>query len=280
MTPTTITPTITTGYLQHGDGRLYYEMTGDGPPVVLAHAGFVDSRMWDDQWQALAQRHRVIRFDLRGFGKSDPMAAPLSRRAELYQVLEQLGVGRAALVGCSLSGETVLDLALEHPDLVSALVVISAVPSGFQLQGDPPPHLLEMFGALQTGDLSLASELQNRIWVDGPFRQPEQVNPLVRQRATEMNALALAKGAGQAFMLPPVDPLNPPAVARLADLQMPTLILAGELDHPEILRAAAVMATSMPRASKAILPDCAHLPNMERPVEFNHHILNFLGSVR
>lgn len=274
----TLTPTAS-DYIQHNDGRLYYEMTGDGPPVVLAHAGFVDSRMWDDQWLALAQHYRVIRFDLRGYGKSDALAGPVARRAELHQVLEHLGLTQAMLVGCSLSGETMLDFALEHPAWVSALIVISAVPSGFQLQGEPPRHLLEMFGALQTGDLTLASELQNRIWIDGPFREPEQVSPVVRQRVAEMNTLALAKGAWQALMMPPCDPLNPPAVTRLADIHTPTLIIAGECDHPEILRAAEVLATSIPRASQTIIPDCAHLPNMEQPAEFNQRLLNFLHTV-
>ncbi|MGQ0600743.1 MAG: alpha/beta fold hydrolase [Anaerolineales bacterium] len=269
----------TNGYLNLGDGKLYYETAGDGSPLVLAHAGFVDSRMWDDQWQALAQHYRVIRFDLQGFGKSDPLTAPVSRRDELYQLLRQLGVARAAFIGCSLSGETVLDFALEHPAMVSALIIVSAVPGGFELQGEPPPHLMEMFGALQSGDLTLASELQNRIWIDGSFRQPEQVDPVIRQRAAEMNKIALAKGTWDMMQAPPPNPLDPPAVTRLPDIHAPTLVIAGGLDHPEILRAAELMAASMPNASKAIIPDCAHLPNMEKPEEFNRLVLDFLRSI-
>jgi pimeloyl-ACP methyl ester carboxylesterase len=266
------------GYLNLGDGKRYYEMAGDGPAVVLAHAGFVDSGMWDDQWQALTQHYRVIRFDLRGYGKSDPLTGPVSRRNELQQVLERLGVSRAALIGCSLSGETALDFALEHPAMVSALVSVSATPSGFELQGEPPAHLMEMFGALQAGDLALASELQNRLWIDGSFRQPEQVDPVIRQRAGEMNSIALAKGAWDMAAMQPLNPLDPPAVTRLPDIHAPTLVVAGGLDHPELLRAAELMAASIPNASKAIIPDCAHLPNMEQPAEFNRLVLGFLRA--
>ena len=266
------------GYLALDGGRLYYETAGSGRPVVLAHAGFVDSRMWDDQWPAFTQRFRVVRFDLRGFGKSDPATSPVSRRDDLYQLLRQLDLGRAALVGCSLSGENVLDLALEHPELVSALVVVSATPSGFEMQGPPPPVLLEMMAAMQAGEVDRASELQNRLWVDGHTRQPEQVDPRVRMKTSEMNRTAIENGTWAVADAQPPNPLTPPAAQRLSEIQAPTLIVAGALDHPEILRAAGVMAAAIPGAGQAIIADSAHLPNMEQPEAFNEAVLNFLGA--
>jgi 2-hydroxy-6-oxonona-2,4-dienedioate hydrolase len=270
---------LSTGYVELDDGKLYYEAAGTGEPLVLAHAGFVDSRMWDDQWRDFAQHYRVIRFDMRGFGKSDPAAAPVSRRNDLYRLLKQLDVARASLLGCSLGGEMILDFALEYPAMVSALIVVSAVPGGFQMQGEPPRYLMEMMSAVQQGDLALASELQIRIWVDGPFRQPEQVNPQVRQRAAEMNGIALAKRTWGIADAHPLNPLDPPAAQRLSEIGAPTLILAGGLDDPEILRAAEVMATAIHGAKKVIIPNCAHLPNMERPAEFNQAVLGFLRGL-
>ena len=90
-----------------------------------------------------------------------------------------------------MSGENALDLALEHPELVSALVVVSTTPSGFEMQGEPPAVLLQMMAAMQQGDLTNASELQTQLWVDGPSRQPAQVDPNVRLKAAEMNRTAL-----------------------------------------------------------------------------------------
>src|SRR5256885_1566722 len=124
-------PQATSGYVDLGDGRLYYEVAGEGEPLVLSHAGFVDSRMWDDQWQAFAQHYRVVRFDMRGYGKSDPVSKPISRRQDFLGVLRQLGIERAHLLGCSMSGEVVIDLALEHPEMVLTLMPVSASPSGF-----------------------------------------------------------------------------------------------------------------------------------------------------
>ncbi len=266
------------GYVELDNGRLYYEVAGSGQPVVLAHAGFVDSRMWDDQWDIFAQRFRVVRFDLRGFGKSDRAAGPLSRRDDLYRLLDHLGLQQASLVGCSVSGENALDLALEHPERVSALVVVSATPSGFEMQGPPPPVVLEMMGALQAGDTAKASELQNRIWIDGPFRQPEQVDPRVRMKAAEINQKGIENGTWGAADAQPLNPLSPPAVERLGDLQARTLVVAGALDHPEVLRAADVLAQAIPSARKVIIDDAAHLPNMEKPDEFNQVVLDFLGG--
>lgn len=268
---------VTRGYVDLGDGKLYYEVGGEGEPLVLSHAGFVDSQMWDDQWHDFTQHYRVIRFDMRGFGKSEPAEGPITRRDDLYRLLKHLNLARATLVGCSMSGEIILDFALEHQEMVAALVVISAAPGGFELQGEPPRYLMEMMAAVEQGDLALASELQNRIWIDGPFRQPEQVDPLVRQRAAEMNRIALAN---KTWSKMDASPLNPPAVHRLNEIRVPTLIIAGKLDHPEILRAAEVMTAAMPGARKVILPDCAHMPNMEQPGQFNPVVLDFLPKVK
>ncbi len=264
------------GYADLGNGRLYYGMRGEGETVVLSHAGFVDSRMWDDQWDAFAARYRAIRFDMRGFGKSDPAAEPVCRREDLRRLLENLGVERAAFVGCSLSDEVVIDYALEHPERVWALVVVSAAPGGFEMQGEMPPELMELFAAMQQGDLARASELQNRIWIDGPFRQPEQVSAPVRRRAAEMNRIALESQTMRIADAHPACPLDPPAAQRLSEIDAPTLLIAGALDNAEIVRAAEFMRAAIPNAEKIVMPDCAHLPNMEQPEAFNRHVLEFL----
>ena len=262
-----------------GEGNVYCEITGKGPPLVFLHAVPFDSRMWDDQWREFSQHHRVIRYDLRGLGNSDPLEGPISHRQQLYQVLESDGVKRATLVGCSVSGETILDAALEHPELVSALIIVSAVPGGFELQGEPPKELMQMLAAVEQGDVDRASELQLRIWVDGPFRQPGQVDLLVRQRAAEMSRTTLSKDNWGLALEPDPDPLDPPAAPRLDQIKTPALIIAGALDNPEILRAADVMAAAILNARKVIIPKAAHLPNMEQPAEFNRIVEDFLHDV-
>jgi pimeloyl-ACP methyl ester carboxylesterase len=267
-----------TGYLNLDGGKLYYEVAGAGEALALAHAGFVDSRMWDDQWEALAERYRVIRYDMRGYGRSDRLEGAVNRRDELLALLNHLGVERAHLLGCSLGGAIMIDFALEHPNRVASLIPVSAVPGGFSMQGEPPPNLLAMMAAVQQGDLARASELQLRIWVDGLFRQPEQVNPTVRERAAVMNRIAVENETWAVADSQNVSPLNPPAAERLRDIHAPVLAIAGALDHPEILRAADVMAGEIPAARKAIIAEAAHVPSMEKPAEFNRLVLDFLNS--
>lgn len=267
---------ITKGTMNLDGARIYYETAGQGDAVLFAHAGFVDSRMWDVQFEYFARCYQVIRFDMRGYGRSDPAQGPVVRRNEIYSLMRHLSIQKAALVGCSMGGANVLDFALEHPDRTQVLVLVSTAPGGFEMQGEPPPGLWEMISALQQNDLQRASELQIQIWVDGMFRKPEQVDPQVRQRAAEMNRTPVVNQTFMKVDMQPLQPLDPPAANRLNEVRIPTLVIAGALDHPEILRAADFMAHEIPSAKKLILPDSAHLPSMEQPDAFNQAVIDFL----
>ena len=266
------------GKLDIDDGRIYYEMQGEGETLVFAHAGFVDSGMWDAQFDEFAQHYRVVRYDQRGFGKSDKATGPVSRHEELAAVLSNLGIESAALIGCSQGGTAALDFALTNPEKLWALVLVSATPGGFEMQGEPPAALMEMFGALQQGDMARVADLQVRIWVDGDQRTPEQVDPSVRQRAAAMNRIAVDNGTFAVADMEPLNPLDPPAASRLAELSVPVLAVVGALDHPELSRAADVMVEQLPHAEKVVIDGAAHVPNMEQPTEFNRVVLDFLRA--
>jgi len=266
-------------YLDLEDGRLYYEIAGEGFPLILSHAAFLDSRMFDALWEPLAQHFRVIRYDMRGYGRSSPASGPLCRRAELAQLLTHLGITQAHLVGCSNGGEISLDLALEQPGLVASLTLVDATPSGFELQGAPPRYIFEMLNAMQNGDVDLANELQIRVRLDGEQREPEQVDPEIRKKALEMNRIPLMQNTFSLEDAQTVNPLDPPAVARLEQVSCPTLIVAGSLDHPELLRAADEMVTRIPGARKVILEGSGHVPSYEQPDKFIQRLLEFLHEV-
>ena len=268
----------TADFISTETGKIYYEVAGEGHPLVMCHAGFVDSGMWNAQWEVFKQHYRVIRYDMGGYGQSDALTAPVSRRHELATVLQHLGIERAHFLGCSMSGTTVIDFALENPDMVSALIVVSATPSGFEMQGAPPLHMMEMFGALQQGDFETASDLQIRIWIDGAERQPEQVDNTVREHAKAMNMICVRNNTFLIADMQPLNPLDPPAVTRLDMISAPTLILAGALDHPEILRAMNLMHEQIPHAQKQVIADSAHVPNMEQAQVFNQVVLDFLNT--
>lgn len=164
--------------------------------------------------------------------------------------------------------------------MVSALIIVSSAPEGFEMVGDPPPELTEMFSAAKQGDTARVSELQIRLWIDGPYRQPDQVDQTVRQRASEMNRIPVEQNTFFTAYLQPFEPLDPPAIDRLGSIQIPTLVAAGALDNSEVVRAADVMATTIPGAQKHIFAHSAHMPNMEEPKEFNQVVLTFLDGVR
>ena len=151
------------GFAAVNGTRLYREVTGAGHPLVLLHAGIADARMWDDQVAAFAERYTVIRYDARGFGRSDPAVGRFSPRADLAGLLVELGVERAHLVGLSMGGAVALDTALEHPELASALVLAATRPSGLAPSKGLRDGWTAVDEAFAAGDVAWAVELELRM---------------------------------------------------------------------------------------------------------------------
>jgi pimeloyl-ACP methyl ester carboxylesterase len=252
---------------------LHYELVGEGEPLVLLHAGIADGRMWDAQIEAFAQRYRVISYDMRGFGKTAMVQGPYSHHEDLRALLEYLDVGRAHLLGCSMGGATVLDFALRFPERVGALVLVGSAVSGFEAEVEPPKQWEELLAADEAGDLERVSELEVQIWVDGPGRRPEDVPAGVRDVVREMNLITLRNEAAElGEELPP----EPPAVDRLGEIRAPSLVIVGELDQPWTIARADLLERELPNARKVVMSGVSHLPNMERPGEFNRIVLDYL----
>jgi 2-hydroxy-6-oxonona-2,4-dienedioate hydrolase len=264
------------GLAEINGARLYYEIAGDGEPLVLNHAGIADGRMWDGHLGAFARRFRVIRYDMRGFGRSAMVEGPFSHHEDLHALLDSLAIGRAFFVGCSMGGRTIIDFALEHLERVCALVLVGPAVSGFEVGGDPPEQWEELVAADNAGDLERISELEVQIWVDGPYRGPDRVDPGVRDLVREMNLIALQN---EASGLGAESSLTPPAVNRLAEIRIPALVIVGDRDQPKTTRAADLLHRNIPHARRVVMPRTAHLPNMESPQEFNRIVLGFLEGL-
>jgi len=265
---------VQTGFADINGGKLYYEVAGNGPALVLAHAGIADRRMWDDQFLVFAQHYRVIRYDFWGFGKSTITNNTFFLHQDLYQLLKFLGIEQAHLMGCSLGGRVIIDLALEYPKMVNSLVVVGSGLSGYEFIGEVLQRFSEKMRAVnERNDFDGALELVIQLWVDGQERTPEQVDPRVRARVREMlmghTEWAIAER-----------PLQPPATGRLKEIDVPTLIIVGNRDEVNIATIANLLAANIHRARKIIIPDTAHLPNMEKPEHFNRVVLEFLRSNR
>jgi pimeloyl-ACP methyl ester carboxylesterase len=260
----------------HG-AQLYYEVAGDGHPLVLLHEGIADCRMWDDQMDAFARGFTVVRYDLRGFGRSDMPPDAFSHRADLASLLDYLGVERAYLLGMSLGGQVATDFAIERPDRVAALVLAGAALGGKQ----PSEELIAQWKAIDEaaesdGDLARAVEMELRMWVDGLRRTPDQVDPAVRERVRQMDTAIFARAQqpqGEEQRL------APPAIGRLGEIHVPALVMVGDGDQPDVVATADLLARGIAGARKRVLHGVAHVPNMERPQEFNRIVLEFLADL-
>ena len=262
-----------TGTAEINGARIYYEVAGEGEPLVLVHAGIADSRMWEGQIGAFAGGYRVLRYDMRGFGRTEMVEGPFSHHEDLRGLLDSVGVGRTHIVGCSMGGGAALDFALEFPERVGNLVLVGSAVGGFDPDFGPPKEWDDLVAADEAGDLGLVSELEVRMWVDGPGRSPEDVEASVRDLVREMNLIALqneATGLGDEW-----EP-EPPAADRLPDVQAPTLLIVGDEDQPRIFAAADLLEKELPNTRKVVMQGTAHVPNMERPEEFNRIVLDFL----
>ena len=259
---------------------LAYEVAGSGDPLVLVHAGVADRRMWDPQWQGFAAAHRVIRYDLRGYGESLPPSGPWSQHADLLGLLAELGIERAHLVGASVGAGIAVEAALAQPSVVASLLLVAP---GGALYGTPSDELRSVWHdeveALDRGDLDAAVDVNLRAWVDGPARVAEAVDPAIRDFVGRMQR--------EAFELPEWDPeaapeteLEPPAYARLAEIDCWSFVLVGEGDQPVTQEAAAHAAAEIPGARLEVWPEVGHMLTLERPAEFERLVLGFVASVR
>ena len=256
------------GHLEVEGTQLWHEVAGDGPAVVLLHAGIADSRMWDGHFEALGERYRVVRVDLRGARRSGLPGGPFSYVEDVRAVLDALGIDRAALVGASFGGRIALDLALVHPQRVAALVLLAPAVGGWaesdelaQLEGDEER-------LLDAGDVDGAVALNVRAWVDGPRRGPDAVDPAVRAKVAEMQRDSLQTVLAAYEREPPPGPVawaDPPAAERLGEINVPTLVVVGDEDFDDFRRIAELVAGEVPGARVVGVDDAAHMVALERP---------------
>ncbi len=256
--------------------RLFYRTAGDGPPLLLLHAGICDGRMWDDHIGDFARSHRVIAPDFRGFGQTKMVAGPFAHRHDLRALLDHLGVGRAILVGASMSGQTTLDFVLEYSRRVEALILVASALSGYRfMDAGTRAAWKASDAALEAERHDEAAEIEMKTWVAGPRRSLDQIDPSVRQRVRDMLL--------QSYATPPdlgdEQPLDPPAVGRLGEVRVPTLIIVGDEDQPDVSVVAGLLESGIAGARKVVMRGAAHLPNMEQPTVFSRIAGEFLTGL-
>ncbi|MBM9463662.1 alpha/beta fold hydrolase [Aeromicrobium sp. YIM 150415] len=272
----------TTRALDLADQRISYAETpgpAGPPPIVLLHGGGVDHRMWRPQATAFDDR-RVIAPDARGHGGSSDASATYRLADDVIALLDALGIDRAVLVGVSMGGGTAVDVALEYPDRVAALVVSGTGTSEAEFTD---PWVLEILAewssAQATGDAEAWIAAFMR-FTHGPERGPEDVDPEVWTLIETMVREVLAHHVSIGDDGLPVAPTPPTPVAgtwdRLGEIEVPVLALAGALDSRDHRALASRLVAGVRHGEYQEIAGSAHYPNLESPGSFTGAIVELL----
>jgi pimeloyl-ACP methyl ester carboxylesterase len=258
-----------TGFADVNGTRLYYEMAGSGHPLVLIHGFTLDTRMWDDQFEVFAQRYQVLRYDLRGFGKSAvPTDTPYTHPDDLHALMTHLGIEHAYIVGLSLGGAVAVDFAVTYPHATAALIPVdAALLGGYEwVEGRPSSAVIAQ--AQQAG-----LQAAKTFWLQHPLFAPAHEQPAV---AARLAAMVEDYSGWHLVNKDPGRVLEPPTIQRLATIRAPTLVIVGERDVLDFHRVADIMVERIPGAKKVVMPGVGHMANMEAPERFDEIVLGFL----
>ncbi|MFC7703690.1 alpha/beta fold hydrolase [Plastorhodobacter daqingensis] len=246
-------------------GRLWCDARGTGAPVVLVHGFSFDLRSWAPQAEALSGRYRVIRHDLRGFGRSDVPTGPYSHAEDLAEVIGHLGLHRPLVVGLSLGANVAMAYALQYPHGLSGLVLASPGLPGHRWTRERPPDAAMAFA--RDHDLGAT----RRFWLDHPMFASLQDHPDARARVAEM----VADYGGWHWRN---EDMQHPAAAlsdRIAAIKVPTLVISGGRDDPGYREIAEVIAATIPQAELLRFDRAGHMVNLEEPDAFNRAVADF-----
>jgi len=250
-------------YVDVNGGQLWYEERGAGDPVVFLHAGLLDSRQWARQLQTFSPRYRAIALDARGFGRSRQPAEPYRRHEDVLGLLDALGIERAVLVGNSVGGKAAVDATLAQPGRVRALVAVGAAISGLSFRAYTDEQGERAEAAWNAGDFRGAADVWLEVWApvstDDELREIAYANAEIDTDDFELDG-------------------DPPAVERLGELRLPTLVLVGDREVQSIVDTSRKIAADVEGARLELMAGADHIPNRAQPDDFDRLVLEFLAQ--
>ncbi|MVP01825.1 alpha/beta fold hydrolase [Paenibacillus lutrae] len=254
--------------------QTYYQEQGSGPALLLLHGFPLDHRMWQDQIDYFKTTHRVIAPDLRGLGQSDPHKdlITLDHLAdELLLLLDQLQVEKAVLAGFSMGGYVAFSLMRKAPQRFAGLVLANTRPDADPLEGQI--NRMKMAASLlEKGTHAAADSMIPKLLTEETLASRPSLAEELNQQILDMDALGLVHATlAMAF--------RKDSTELLAEIEVPTLVIAGEKDTittPELMR---TMASQLPQAEYVQIEGAAHLTTRENPQAFNQHLEQFLNRI-
>jgi 3-oxoadipate enol-lactonase len=250
-------------------GKLYYEECGTGPEVVvLIHDGIAHSAVWDDVWPTFCKRGHTIRYDRRGYGRTPASTTWYTETEDLAALLRQRKVTHAILVGSSHGGELSIDFTLQYPALVRQLVLVGAVVSGLPYTDHFLNRGIANSRPFDKGDVpgGLSNWAKDKyLLAHGHDAAKKRLLDLLTANPQDMTHSDYARPT-QA------------ALPRLKEIRVPTLILTGDADIPDVHAHAGAIEAGIPGSKRVILPETGHLMYLEKPEEFSRAVINFIDA--
>ena len=249
-----------------------YDVEGEGRALILLHDGLLDRRAWDGPFETFSCFYRTVRYDRRGYGESSAPTSPFSDVSDLHGLMQHLEMSAAYLVGVSGGGKVALEFALEHPEMVSALVLVGPDLSGYPLSEEKQRRIASIFAVARERGIAAGVDA----WMRDPFYPPSREKTAVREKIRPI----MADNLRRLFSTPNLRvALFPPAIERLHEVVVPALILLGEGDDPDNSKIASVLEEKLPCATKQVVDGARHLVNLETPEVFERLVLRWLGGL-
>lgn len=255
--------------LNIGDMNLYYQIIGQGPPVLFIHGLGSSTRDWEPQIAYFATRYQLILFDVRGHGQSDkppgPYSVPLFA-TDTAALIKSLDIAPVHVVGMSMGGMIAFQLAVQAPELVKTLVIVNSVPA-YKIRSVRGwlAAFRRLFVLHCLGMRKMGQFLGNQLFI-----KPEQENLkrifIERWAQNDLWAYSTAMRA-----IPEWSVLD-----QLPTIRCPTLVVSADEDVFS-MRFKKAYVTKIPQAEMVIIPDSRHFTTIERPLEFNKILADFLA---
>ncbi|MBI4728107.1 MAG: alpha/beta hydrolase [Acidobacteria bacterium] len=263
--------------------EIHYEETGSGDPVVLVNGTGESGATWIGQTMDLGERYRCVTPDNRDVGRSsyvsDPYA-PADMAADIAGLIERLDLGPSHVIGYSLGGAVVQELAVARPDLVRSLVLLSTWPASdgwFRAEMESWRELARRFsstdGSRWADEEGFLRALFPRVFAPGTYETPGLIDGFL--------TFALAEEPAQrpeGFIRQCAADIAHDAGARLAGVRAPSLVIVGDQDICTPPRYSRALAELIPGARSVVIPDAAHCALFERPDLVNAAIMEFLAA--
>jgi pimeloyl-ACP methyl ester carboxylesterase len=255
---------------------IYYEIKGEGFPLILiSGGGILDRRGWDDQFETFSAAYRVIRYDVRGLGKSARPTGAFSHSKDLHALLNYLKIEKTHVVGLSVGGAMAIDFALEYPQMVDHLVLAAAGLSD-DAKADANLQALDSLTAIANKE---GIDRVIQLTINAPFvisKENQMGRDVVSRIYQDNKDVFLSRFPVYRLW----EPTKPAASQRLSEIRCPVLVIRGDNDSPAYAALTSRIAKEIATAREVVIAGGTHFLNLEKPAEFNRAVLEFLTNER